>query len=633
MDDRFKLLIFLISSFSLYGFEWSSRHSHTSIAKRFRHNLLENEGVHKLHIPGVKNTIRPFKSLSQFKDKRGQRRVIRMIQTYKGIKVFGSRIVELYWGNCRGCKVATIGRKAALYEMSTLPYVPREQALEIAQQESQRNFSKATLMIYPTSSENHLAWVVDEDSEMSRLKVFVDAHNGAIINSYDNISCIHEVAVNGIGVLDNEQSFTATSNGNIFEMVSLNPVVKTYEHNPYNGRPVLVTSETPFFENASAAAIDAQSYSQKFVKFLQQRFNRRGYDDRGTPVMSTVNVRRRVGVPNRTACWSGSRAIYGIGDEGKVLPLSGALDIVAHEITHGITQTTSNLIYKNESGALNEAFSDIMGTYVEHQLDPKNADWKLGEDVYLDGSKVRYMNDPARDGLSRDHYSNRYRRSHDNGGVHRNSGIANLAFYLLAQGGVHPRRTSHQVQGIGLERAMDIFYKAFTELLAKNSKFIDARNATVLMAREYDGQTVLSVMQAWAAVGVGGIEEGHHQGKKSSPQSPHGRTITSNIEMAIPDKDREGIEDVLYVDTGVRTLTVSVDIEHTYRGDLIVKLISPELESYTLHRRNGGRDDHLKKIYKIDLRFSDHSAGDWLLHVSDHAKRDEGILKKWSISW
>ena len=111
---------------------------------------------------------------------------------------------------------------------------------------------------------------------------------------------------------------------------------------------------------------------------------------------------------------------------------------MVHEITHAITEKTSGLIYRGESGALSEAFSDIMATYAEHKLDEKNVDWKIGEDIWtpqVPGDAMRYMDNPTLDGKSRDHYEDRYKGIDDSGGIHLNSGIANLAFYLLARRG------------------------------------------------------------------------------------------------------------------------------------------------------------------------------------------------------
>jgi thermolysin len=195
---------------------------------------------------------------------------------------------------------------------------------------------------------------------------------------------------------------------------------------------------------------------------------------------------------------------------------AAGLDVAAHELTHGVTDSSSRLIYRNESGALNEAFSDIMGTSVEFFYQPRGnglgqADYLIGEDVAralrpgsLNG--IRSHADPAAYG-DPDHYSRRYLGTADNGGVHTNSGIANHAFYLAIEGGTN-RTSGMSVQGIGaanrdqIERA---FYRAFVFMLPASATFSMARTATVQAARDLFGAGGLAqtaIAQAWAAVGV-----------------------------------------------------------------------------------------------------------------------------------
>ena len=189
---------------------------------------------------------------------------------------------------------------------------------------------------------------------------------------------------------------------------------------------------------------------------------------------------------------------------------SGALDIVAHELSHGVTEYTSNLIYRNESGALNEAFSDIMGTSVEFFFQPPGngplkADYLMGEDVIRPGG-TRSAENPGING-DPDHYSKRFLGSADNGGVHTNSTIASHAFYLAIEGGTN-RTSGLSVQGIGganREQMEKVFYRAFTQLMPANSTFSVARAATIQAARDLYGNNSAAeraVTQAWTAVGV-----------------------------------------------------------------------------------------------------------------------------------
>ncbi|MNJ52399.1 Bacillolysin precursor [compost metagenome] len=180
------------------------------------------------------------------------------------------------------------------------------------------------------------------------------------------------------------------------------------------------------------------------------------------------------------------------------LPLSGDLDIVGHELTHGVTEFTANLEYYGESGALNESISDIIGNTIEGK------NWLLGDAVYTPntpGDALRSLSNPTLYGQP-DHYSNLYTGSSDNGGVHTNSGINNKAFYLLAQGG-----TFHNVNvaGIGRDKAVDIYYRALVYYLTVYSDFSDMRVAAIQSAKDLYGANsseVTSVTNAYNAVGV-----------------------------------------------------------------------------------------------------------------------------------
>jgi thermolysin len=168
-----------------------------------------------------------------------------------------------------------------------------------------------------------------------------------------------------------------------------------------------------------------------------------------------------------------------------------------------VTETSSNLTYQNESGALNEALSDIFGTLVEYSSN-NNPDFEIGEDVYtpaVSGDALRSMSNPAKYG-DPDHYSVRYTGTGDNGGVHTNSGIINKCAYLLSEGGTHYGVT---VTGIGRSKLGAIFYRMNTAYLTASSNFSQARAAAIQAATDLYGassQEVTSVTQAFNAVGI-----------------------------------------------------------------------------------------------------------------------------------
>jgi vibriolysin len=222
-------------------------------------------------------------------------------------------------------------------------------------------------------------------------------------------------------------------------------------------------------------------------------------------------------VSYNNAFWNGSQLVYGDGDGSQFGPLGNALDVGAHELTHAVTTYSANLVYQYESGALNEATSDIMAAAVEAWKDGAvTADtWKVGEDVTtpgVSGDALRYMNDPIADGSSYDYYPTRYQGSGDNGGVHLNSGIANLAFKLMVTGGTHPRgKTSVNVPALSsnlmtsMSMGAKIWYRALTVYMTSSTNFAGARTATAQAATDLYGATAAaSVNAGWDAVGAPG---------------------------------------------------------------------------------------------------------------------------------
>ena len=163
--------------------------------------------------------------------------------------------------------------------------------------------------------------------------------------------------------------------------------------------------------------------------------------------------------------------------------MAAALDVVAHELSHGVTEYTSNLEYENESGALDEAFCDMMSTGAEFYFQPAKADYLAGEDAFTPGG-LRSLQNPMSYGYP-DHYSIRYQGPDDNGGVHINSNIVSHAFYLAIEGGRH--RLGATVQGVGganREQIERVFYRGFTSFLTPRATFAQARAATIQAARD-----------------------------------------------------------------------------------------------------------------------------------------------------
>lgn len=235
-------------------------------------------------------------------------------------------------------------------------------------------------------------------------------------------------------------------------------------------------------------------------------FGRDSFDDRGATITSTVHY----GSAYVNAYWDGIQIVFGDGDNVNSGQLGLDLDVVSHEITHAVTQYESGLVYRNESGALNESLSDIAAAICESWARGGALDadvWKIGEDIWtpnISGDALRYMDNPTRDNSSRDFYPERYTGTADNGGVHWNSGIPNLVFKLLVTGGTHPRGKSPiNVGGIGMNRAAQTFYFAATTYFTSTTTMSQAKAYTVQAATDrYDASVVNSVRDAWSAAGV-----------------------------------------------------------------------------------------------------------------------------------
>lgn len=235
-----------------------------------------------------------------------------------------------------------------------------------------------------------------------------------------------------------------------------------------------------------ADAVSAAAALSQVYDYYRDRHERNSIDGKGGSLVAVV----RFGRDFANAFWSSSSELMVFGDADRY---AASLDVVAHEMTHGVTDKTADLVYENQSGALNEAMSDIFGEMVERFARGDN-DWVLGTDLtrpIRDMSRPEDFGDPSR-------MSDFVITEEDNGGVHTNSGIINHAFYLLAEG---------LPNAIGTDQAAAIFYRALTTHLVARSQFIDARLACISSAEELFGegsQEVQRTAEAFDAVEIFG---------------------------------------------------------------------------------------------------------------------------------
>ena len=234
-------------------------------------------------------------------------------------------------------------------------------------------------------------------------------------------------------------------------------------------------------------------------------YGRNSIDDRGMPLVSTVHYRVR----HDNAFWDGSQMVYGDGDGKLFQRFTKALDVIGHELTHGVTQYEAGLEYADQRGALNESFSDVFGSLVKQRAlgqSAKDADWLIGAGLFTAAVKGKALRSMAAPGTAYDdkvigkdpqpadmaHY---VETADDNGGVHINSGIPNRAFYLAATA----------IGGNAWEKAGNVWYVTLRDRLRPRSDFKNAANLTVAVAKELygpRGAVAKAVADAWAEVGV-----------------------------------------------------------------------------------------------------------------------------------
>lgn len=260
--------------------------------------------------------------------------------------------------------------------------------------------------------------------------------------------------------------------------------------------------QPPVDDEAVNQAYDGSNTTYEFYRDI---FARNSLDDAGLELVSTVHY----GVGFDNAFWDGAQMVYGDGS-GQIFQigaLTRSLDVIAHELTHGVTELSAGLIYSKQSGALNESFSDVFGSLVKQYSGQQlavDADWLIGEGVLVPsmGRALRSMSQPGTA------YSGDHQPGHmddyadlpddndprnDNGGVHINSGIPNRAFALAATA----------LGGYAWEKAGHIWYTVLTTRLRPNTQFKEAAQATVDVAGElFSSSEQAAVRDAWKEVGV-----------------------------------------------------------------------------------------------------------------------------------
>ncbi|MWB93696.1 T9SS type A sorting domain-containing protein [Flavobacterium sp. GA093] len=286
--------------------------------------------------------------------------------------------------------------------------------------------------------------------------------------------------------------------------------------------------------NKDNGALDAHWGAEMTYDYFSVVHGRNSYNNAGAKIRSYVHYNLvAAGYPNNNnAFWNGSVMTYGDGTGTGGFDILTSMDVAGHEIGHAVCTYTANLAYQKESGAMNEAFSDIWGACIEYRAAPNKSTWLVGEDIERRSghSALRSMSDPNSEGQP-DTYGGTYwinvnctpTNNNDQCGVHTNSGVLNHWFYILSVGksGTNDIGNAYNVTGITIDKAAKIAYRLESVYLGANSTYANARTSGIQSAIDLYGAgsaEVIATTNAFYAVGVGAAYAG--SGDTTAPSAP-----------------------------------------------------------------------------------------------------------------
>ncbi|WP_406261387.1 M4 family metallopeptidase [Streptomyces nigra] len=444
-------------------------------------------------------------------------------RTYAGLPVLGGDLVV---HDKSGRTTVTRASKATLDLSNLSPKVTKSAAAGKALAASKKTKVKGAeteraprLVVWTGAGKPVLAWEtvvegVQKDGTPSELQVVTDAATGKQLLAAEKVH-----TGSGKGQFVGDVEIGTTQSGSTYQLVDPDRAnQKTYDLNQgTSGTGTLFTDDNDVWGNGQpsdrqTAGVDVAYGAAATWDYFKDSYGRNGIRNDGVAAYS----RAHYGNNYVNAFWQDSCFCMTYGDgSGNTHPLT-ALDVAAHEMSHGVTAATAGLVYSGESGGLNEATSDIFAAAVEfhEDLPADPGDYFVGEkiDINGDGTPLRYMDKPSKDGASKDNWSSTL------GGidVHYSSGPANHFFYLLSEGsgpktvnGVDydsPTYDGQPVTGIGIENAAAIWYRALTTYMTSTTNYAGARTATLSAAADLFGAyspTYLAVADAWAGINVG----------------------------------------------------------------------------------------------------------------------------------
>ncbi|MBB5983430.1 M4 family metallopeptidase [Kribbella solani] len=420
---------------------------------------------------------------------------VRYDRTFNGLKVVGGDLIVKRKGEAIG--QVTYNRGAKAVEVATKPTLSQSAALAKGAQAAKFKASgnKGQLVVYVTPAKPVLAYEVvttgvKPDQTPSVLHSFIDAKTGAVLAQDDEIK-----AGTGNSMYAGTVSI-GTSGSYTMSDPSRGGNYTTDLKGATSGNGTTFTNSTDTWgdgtaSNRQTAAVDAHYGAQLTWDYYKNVHGRNGIFNNGQGARSRVHY----GNAYVNAFWDGTQMTYGDGS-GNTHPLT-AIDVAGHEMSHGVTEATANLNYSGDAGGLNEATSDIFGTMVEwsanNSTDP--GDYLIGEKININGNgtPLRYMDKPSKDGASKDCWTT------STGGLdpHYSSGPLNHWFYLASEGtgsktinGVTYNSTACNgttFAGVGRDIAAKVWYRTLTTKLSSGSTYKDAREGAINSAKELYG--------------------------------------------------------------------------------------------------------------------------------------------------
>ncbi|MFD3657910.1 M4 family metallopeptidase [Streptomyces sp. NPDC058620] len=568
-------------------------------------------------------------------------------RTFDGLPVLGGDLVvqETKAGKTesvtKASKATTAQLKAVGTTADVAPAAAEKQALGAAKTEGSKatEASKAPRkVVWLASGTPQLAYETvvggfQHDGTPNELHVVTDASSGAKLFEWQAVeNGTGNTQYNGQVTLGTAPSYTLTDttrgNGKTYNLNRGTSGTGTL----FSGADDIWGDGTP--QNLETAGADAHFGAAKTWDYFKNVHGRTGIRGDGVAAYSRVHY----GNAYVNAFWQDSCFCMTYGDGANNTKPLTSLDVAAHEMSHGVTAATANLVYSGESGGLNEATSDIFAAGVEFYsntaADP--GDYLVGEkiDIRGNGTPLRYMDKPSRDGSSKDAWYSGI-GSID---VHYSSGPANHWFYLLSEGsgaktvnGVSydsPTSDGLPVTGIGRDKALQIWFKALTTKFTSTTNYAGARTGTLAVAGELYGTTSAeykAVADAWAGIAVG-----------SRPGGGGGTVFENTTAVAVPDNGA-AVTSTVNV-TGVTgnapsALQVGVDITHTWRGDLVIDLVAPDGTAYRLKNSSSSDSaDNVVTTYTVNAS-SEVANGAWKLKVQDVAAQDTGRINSFKLTF